>query len=134
MRSGIFVIAVAVARRVVADIKWPVVEFLRFSCSCSKSAQAARGTARIDQCLRDHRFENIRADVMRTGKSGEQSVRREQLKSADVQFLVAAHGIVQAAFAFGKGRRVEDDELETFCRFFGAAQELENILLDPSHG
>ena len=52
--------------------------------------QPPGGAARIDQRVGDHLLENLRADVMRAGKSREHSVRRKQLESADVQFLVTA--------------------------------------------
>ena len=57
----------------------------------------------------------------------------KEFESADVQFLVAAQSIVQTAFAFREGGRIENDQVEILFRFFGPAEELENILFDPAN-
>ena len=97
-----------------------------------ETAQAAGGTTGIDERIRDRFFENLGPDVMRARKGREQSVRRKQHESADVQFLVAAERALQTAFGFRERGRVEDDEIEALLRFLGAAKKLKDVLLDPA--
>src|SRR6478752_5240165 len=75
-------------------------------------AQPSRRAARIDERVCHHLFENLRPDVMRTGKGGEHSVRRKQIEGAHMQFSIAAQSVVQSAFGFREGRRIENDEIE----------------------
>ncbi len=65
-----------------------------------ETSQTPGRTARIDQRIRDHLVEDLATDMMRAGKSGEQSVRRKQFEGADVQLVVTAQRVVQATFAF----------------------------------
>src|SRR5262245_59527458 len=98
-----------------------------------KATQSPRGSASINQGVRHGFGKNFRADVVGTGESGEQSVRRKQLEGADVQFAVATQRIVQAAFGFGEGRRIENDEVEMLAGPFRPAEKLKDVLLDPAN-
>ena len=82
-----------------------------------ETMQSSGGAPRVHQCIGDHLGKHFRAHMMRTGKSGEQSIVRKDLECADVQLLVTAHGIVQAAFRFGERRRIENDQVVLFSDF-----------------
>ena len=99
-----------------------------------EATQPSGGTARIDQRIRDRLVENGFVHMMRTGKRREQSIVREQLEGAHVQFAIAAQRVAQSAFGFGEGRRIENDEIVLGFRLFRRAQELKDVLLDPIDG
>src|SRR6266850_1129705 len=76
-----------------------------------ETPQAPGRATRVDQGIGNHFLKNLTANMMRAGKSRQDSVRRKELESADVQLLVAAQGVMQAAFVFREGRRIEDDQV-----------------------
>src|SRR2546423_5684185 len=98
-----------------------------------ETSQPSRRAACIDQRRGDHSFENLRADMMGTGESREQPVRRKHFEGANVQLLVAAQCVVQSASAFRERRWIQDDQLEVLVRLFRATKKLKNILLNPAH-
>jgi hypothetical protein len=49
-----------------------------------------------------------------------------------VQFAVTAQRVAQSAFSFCKRRRIENDQIILRARFFSRAQELKDVLLNPS--
>src|SRR5437016_13811061 len=70
---------------------------------------------------------------MRAGKGCEQTIFREQLERAQVQFAITAQGVAQPAPRFRERWWIEDDEVVFGFRFLSAAQESEHVLLDPAH-
>ena len=55
----------------------------------------------------------------------------KEFKRAHVQFAITAQGVAQSALCFGERRRIENDQIVLRLCFFGRAQKLKNILLDP---
>ena len=71
------------------------------------------------------------ADMEGTGAGDEDSAGLEHFKSTEIQFFVAAQGLVEIAFGFGEGRGVEDDGVVFFAGVGVVAEEVEGVGLDP---
>ena len=68
---------------------------------------------------------------MRAGKGREQSIFREELEGADVQLVITAQRVAQAAFGFRERRRIENDQVILGAVLFRRAQKREHVLFDP---
>src|ERR1700736_320014 len=71
--------------------------------------------------------------MMRTGKCRQQAILGKQFERAQVQLPIAAKRVAETALRSGKRWRIENDQIVFGFASLRAAQETENILLDPAH-
>ena len=60
-------------------------------------------------------------------EGGEVSAGIQEAKGAQVDFLVAAHGVVEGLFVAGEGGRIEDDEIILFSGFFAVTEIVKGV-------
>ena len=71
------------------------------------------------------------ADVMRAGAGDEQAAWTQHFERAKIEFFVAAQSTLDGAFRFGKGRRVDNDDVEFFASLRPVTQDRECVGFDP---
>src|SRR5260370_5209388 len=98
-----------------------------------ESAKSPGRTPCLHQRVCDHLRECIFVDVMGAGKGSKQSIFRQKLESANMEFAITAHGVAHPALRFRKRGWIEDDQIILHFRFLGSSQKLKNILLNPLH-
>jgi len=95
--------------------------------------QEANAAVRVGGSGGDSGFEVGERDVMGAGAGNEQAAGAKHLQGSQVEFLVAAQRAFDGTFAFGEGRRVENDGVELFAGTGPVAQDLKGIAFDPVH-
>ena len=96
-------------------------------CALGVSGAEPGGFLRVDHGIADDIQEDGVADVVGTAEGGEEAAVVEKLGRAQVDFFVAAEGIVQAGAVAGETRRVEDDEVVAVAAGYGGFEPIENV-------
>ena len=94
----------------------------------------AQRALRVHRGVADVGIEFAGAHVVRAAEGHDDAAGLQHLHGAQVDLLVAAHGVVHRVLGLGERRRVENDEVVLVALLLGILEEVESIVSDELDG